>query len=265
MAEMTGGGTCFEWHGEISNPVIVLIHGLGLNQHMWQWQLPALTGRYRVLTYDLYGHGNSADPAGVPDLTLFSEQLFELLEQQKVGRCAVAGFSLGGMIARRFAMDHGGHLSALAILNSAHLRTKDEQDAILARVTQARANGPAETIEAALVRWFGDDFRKANPQVMDQIRRWVLANNKNVYPGIYQVLADGVTEIASPANPPSCPVLVMTGSQDYGNSPEMSKTIAAEIPGAKLVILDGLRHMGMAEDPKTVNAELTAFLDEALL
>lgn len=264
MAEKSEDGTAFEWHGNAQGPVVVLVHGLGLNRHMWQWQLPALTADYRVLTYDLYGHGESADPATTPDLTMFSEQLFRLLESENVSSCALAGFSLGGMIARRFAMDHGEYLSALAILNSAHIRTKAEQDAILARVVQARANGPAETIEAALLRWFGDDFRAANPAVMDQVRTWVLANNKQVYPGIYQVLADGVAEIAAPENPPACPVLVMTGEEDYGNSPAMSKTIYTEMPGAQLVVLPRLRHMGLAEDPETFNLHLAGFLGDAL-
>ncbi len=62
----------------------------------------------------------------------------------------------------------------------------------------------------------------------------------------------------------SCPTLVMTGEEDYGNSPQMSQRIAALITGAKLEILPGLRHMALAEDPTQVNEILVEFLSDAL-
>ena len=47
-----------------SGPAVVLIHGLGLNRKMWQWQLDALTPHFKVIYYDLLGHGESAKPPG---------------------------------------------------------------------------------------------------------------------------------------------------------------------------------------------------------
>ncbi len=74
MAQIDEDGTSYEWHGD-SGPVVALIHGFGLNRAMWQWQLPALTEKHRVLTYDLYGHGDSPAAESKPDLSLFSTQL----------------------------------------------------------------------------------------------------------------------------------------------------------------------------------------------
>lgn len=263
MASTASDGTRFEWHGD-DGPAVALIHGLGLNRHMWQWQLPALTPRYRVLVYDLYGHGESPKPPSQANLALFSDQLRRLLDEADVERCALGGFSLGGMIARRFALDHADRLSALAILNSAHERTEAQRDAILKRVAQVREQGPSSTVEAALERWFSDDFRAGNPDVMDLVRRWVMANDKEVYPDIYRVLADGVDEIVEPIRTIRCPTLVMTGEQDFGNSPEMTKAIAEGIAGARAMILPGLRHMALAEAPAVFNQALVSFLDEAL-
>ncbi len=263
MVGIASDGTRFEWH-DGGGPAVVLIHGLGLNRHMWQWQLPALTPRYRVLVYDLYGHGESPKPPGRANLTLFSDQLRRLLDESDVERCAVAGFSLGGMIARRFALDHADRLSALAILSSAHERTEAQRDAILTRVAQARQQGPSATVEAALERWFSADFRADNPDVVDLVRRWVMANDKEVYPDIYRVLADGVDEIVEPIKAIRCPTLVMTGEEDLGNSPEMTKAMAECIAGARAVVLPGLRHMALAEAPEVFNHALLAFLDRAL-
>lgn len=255
---------CFEQCGDRQNdakPVVVLVHGVGLNRHMWQWQIEALAKKYRVIAYDLFGHGESPPPPSPPSLTLLSAQLQNLLDDLGLGETAVVGFSLGGMIARRFAMDHGQRLWALAILNSAHRRGPAAQAAIEKRIEQTRRDGTATTVEAALLRWFTDKFQKNRPDVIDLVRQWVLANEKAVYPEIYRILAYGVEELVAPKDPIGCPTLVMTGEEDYGNSPEMTVAIAAEIPSAETVILAGLRHMAMAEDPMLFNRELLQFLD----
>ena len=95
---------------------------------------------------------------------------------------------------------------------------------------------------------------------MDFVRTSILANNKQIYPLIYQVLVDGVNELINPNPPINCPTLVMTAEEDFGNSVDMGHSIAAEIPNAKTVILPGLRHMAMIESPKLFNTELLKFL-----
>ena len=225
--------------------------------------MEALARDYRVITFDLYGHGESTVPPTEPSLTLFSGQIRDLLDHTGIGNAAILGFSLGGMIARRFAMDHGERLWALGVLHSAHARGKAAHDAIQARVHQARAEGPAATVEAALERWFTDGFRMANPAVMDQVRGWIMANRRENYAPIYQVLVDGVTELVAPQPPIAVPTLVLTADEDHGNSPAMSRAIAAEIPGASLVILPRLRHMALAEAPDLFNERLTTFLATA--
>ena len=259
MTSLTPRGTAYESFGNGSR-VIALVHGVGLNRHSWQWQGPALSISHRVITFDLHGHGDSSVPPRAPSLSLFSEQLVELLDHLGIATASVFGFSLGGMIARRFAMDHADRLEALGILHSAHARDKAAHDAIQTRVVQAAQDGPAATVEAALSRWFTDGFRQSHPQIMDEVRRWILANRKDVYAPIYEVLVDGVTELVAPSPPIAVPTLVMTGDEDYGNSPAMSRAIAAEIPGSELVILPGLRHMALAEAPELFNASLLSFM-----
>lgn len=264
MAARAPDGTAFEITGPERGPVVALVHGLGLNRNAWQWQVPALSRHYRVVIYDLYGHGESADPPQHPSLSLLSQQLARLLDHLALDRVAVLGFSLGGMIARRFAQDHARRLRALGVLHSAHTRSKAEHDAIQSRVHQARVDGPQATVAAALERWFTEDFRRRSPATMQLVASWVLANRKDVYADIYQVLVDGVAEVIAPKPPIAVPTLVLTGEQDYGNSPAMSRAIAAEIPASRLVILPGLRHMAMAEAPERFNAELLSFLEAAL-
>ncbi|MEM6587026.1 MAG: alpha/beta hydrolase [Pseudomonadota bacterium] len=254
-------GTAYDLAGRSDGPCIVFIHGLGLNRACWQWTIPALADDYRILSYDLYGHGASADPPETPSLSLFSRQLRDLMDHCDAADAAIVGFSLGGMIARRFAQDTPHRARALAVLHSPHRRTPEAQAAILARVDQARDAGSAATVEAALERWFTDGFRAANPDIMDKVRGWVLANRKEVYHTIYRVLAEGVDEIVAPDPAISRPTLVITGDEDYGNGPEKTHAIANEIEGAEALILPGLRHMALAEEPEAINGPLRAFLD----
>ena len=256
------GESTWELHG--SGPAVALVHGFGLNRAMWQWQLPALTPHFSVLTYDLLGHGESADPSGTPDLAMFSGQLLRIMDRCGVERPAVAGFSLGGMIARRFALDHPDRLSALAILHSPHDRSPAERDAVRERVRQTQVQGPSANVDSALERWFTPACRTQAPELIDQVRKWITCNDPKVYSRIYRVLAEGDSEIVQGLERIGCPTLVMTGEDDPGNTPAMARAMAELIPGARLVVLPGLRHMALAESPPAVNEPLCAFLKGAL-
>lgn len=254
-------GTVFKKHGDPSAPPLVLVHGLGLNQSAWQWQVPALAEKHCLITYDLYGHGDSISPPMSPSLSLFSDQLLGLMDHCKLNKTSLIGFSLGGMILRKFAQEHANRVEKLVILHSPHQRTDAAQQAILKRVEQARIDGPKATVEAALERWFTGPFRAENPHIMDVVRSWVKSNNIDIYHKIYRVLADGIEEIVAPKPPITHPTLVITGDEDYGNGPEMTQAIAAEIPNAKSLILKGLRHMALAENPEAVNRPILEFLN----
>ena len=261
---MIFNGTTYDLTGPEDAPVVVLIHGLGLTRAVWQWLLPDLS-KFRVVTYDLIGHGQTAPPEGQPTLKDLADQLAHLLDHLEIDHAAIVGFSLGGMIARRFAQDHRDRTAALVILHSAHKRTEKQQAAILFRVAQAEEQGPEATVELALQRWYTEAAQASRTDLMDLTRQWILANQREVYVKLYRILAHGVDEIVAPTPPLTLPTLVLTGDEDHGNSPAMSIAIATEIPRARLVILKGLRHMALAEDPPAVNRPLVDFLTEVLL
>ena len=256
------GGTVFETAGE--GPPVVLVHGLGMTRAMWDWQWPALAGRFRAVRYDLLGHGESDKPRDGYSLARLADQTVALMDGLGLERAALVGFSLGGMIVRAVALARPERVAALAILNSAHDRTQAERDAILLRVDQAAREGPRATVEAALERWFTPAYGAEHPEVLAQVRGWILANDPEVYPLVYRVLAEGDRELAEAIAAIRCPTLVMTGGEDHGNSPDMAWRMAALIPGARCEILPNLRHMGLAEDPAAFNGPLLDFLDDAL-
>jgi 3-oxoadipate enol-lactonase len=255
-------GTAFEASGD--GPPVLLIHGLGACREMWQWQVPALEPHFRVVRYDLLGHGESRPPATPCKMDEFVDQIAALLDELGIEKAAIVGFSLGGMIARAFAIAHPARVTALAIINSAHDRTAAERTAVRDRVRQTERGGPAATVDAAIERWFTPQFAKRAPEVIEQVRRWVMANDREIYPSIYWLLAEGDAPLVEAISAIRCPTLIMAAEDDRGNSPDMARRMAAKIPYARIAILSGLRHMALAEDPAAVNAELVAFLDDAL-
>jgi pimeloyl-ACP methyl ester carboxylesterase len=84
-----------------------------------------------------------------------------------------------------------------------------------------------------------------------------------VYPSIYRLLAEGDAPLVEPISRIHCPTLVMTAEDDKGNSPDMARRMALRIPGARLTVLPGLRHMALVENPSAVNSELLRFLADA--
>jgi len=92
----------------------------------------------------------------------------------------------------------------------------------------------------------------------------VMANDQAIYHTNYRVLAEGVEELVAPSPAISCPALVVTGDEDFGNGPDMTHAIAAEIEGAEALILTGLRHMALAEDPDALNGPLRAFFNRVM-
>ncbi|MEM7058103.1 MAG: alpha/beta fold hydrolase [Pseudomonadota bacterium] len=254
-------GTVFDLHGSLEAPVVALIHGLGLCRHLWVRHLPALSARYRVLNYDLYGHGDSAPPPSEASLTVYSDQLAGLLDHVGVARASVVGFSIGGMINRRFALDHGNRLASLVILNSPHDRGEEAQQAVEDRARSVREQGALSTMDAALARWFTPGFRVANAQAQQMVREWRLKADAESYAQAAWVLANGVRELIRPASPITASTLVMTCENDSGSTPAMSHAIAAEIPGAETIILDDLQHLGLTEQPAAFTAPILEFLE----
>ncbi len=262
MKGMTSGGTVYEVDGPAGAPVLVLIHGLGMTRATWEQHVPSFAERYRVVRYDLAGHGDTPPPGRTPDLTVFSEQCIELMDELGIDRAALVGFSLGGMINRRIAIDHADRVAALAILNSPHERGDEAQRLVEERAQASAAGGPAATIDATLERWFTPGFRAEQPEYVAMIRSWVLANDTDVYAQNRWVLANGVVELINPQPPIAKPTLVMTCENDSGSTPAMSLDIAAEIDGARTIIIPHRQHLGLLEDPAAFTDPLVSFLNE---
>ena len=257
-------GTVYELTGPQDAAVVVLIHGLGMNRKMWRDCAEALSDQFRVLAYDLAGHGESSLPSHMPSLSLFSSQLRHLIAELNIDSCSAVGFSLGGMINRRFAIDYPECTDSLIILNSPHQRDEVEQKLIEQRVADTSDGGPQATLQTSLERWFTPEFMAAESDIVNEVGSWILRNDPAVYTQCRKVLAAGVKELIDPQPPIRIPTLIMTCEFDSGSTPWMSQSIAKEIENSKCVIVPRLQHMGLMEKPDLFISPIREFLADVL-
>lgn len=248
---LTQDGTFFEVHGREGAPVVVLVHGLGLCREIWTPCINTFAQKYRVISYDLYGHGKSEPSKKAASLTVYSKQIASLLNELNIPKAAIVGFSIGGMINRRFAIDHPNRLTCQVILNSPHDRGEVAQELVEGRAKTVREQGALATMEPALARWFTPVFRKSAPDQVQQVVDWRQLVDAESYAQAAWVLASGVRELIRPKPAISVPTLVMTCENDTGSTPAMSSEIAADIDGAELIIIPRLQHLGLMEEPES--------------
>src|SRR4051812_15267813 len=117
---------------------------------MWDPQVPVLAERFRVVTYDTRGHGDSPAPAGQYSIDDLADDVVALLDRLGVERAHVAGLSLGGMTALRLAARNPGRLLGLAVLCSS---AKPEGQGFLDRAVAVRSGGTAPLAAPIASRW----------------------------------------------------------------------------------------------------------------
>ncbi|RJG13582.1 alpha/beta fold hydrolase [Pseudomonas cavernicola] len=261
-AERTPAGTSYLATGQ-GQPV-VLIHGVGLNKEMWGGQIVGLAPHFRVIAYDMLGHGASPRPAQGTELIGYAEQLLELLDHLGLTQAVVVGFSMGGLVARAFALHYPARLNGLAILNSVFNRSPEQRAGVIERTSQAAEHGPDANAEAALSRWFSREYQAANPAQIAAIRQTLASNDPLGYLTTYELFATQDMYRVDDLGSIQVATLVATGELDPGSTPEMARQLAERIPGAQAVVLEEQRHMMPVESPRLINQMLLNFLNRAL-
>ena len=243
-----------------TSPPLVLIHGIGLDRTIWDGMLPTLEADRQVLSYDLPGHGVVPDPLVEPTLRAFADHAVTVMDDHHIDRAVLVGFSLGGMVNRRVGMDHPDRVAGLVVIASPHKRSPEAQRLVEERAAATARYGMAATIDVTLDRWFTPEFRDDQPEVVADVRRRVLATDGEALSRARHVLATGVDELVQPDPPPDLPLLVMTGEHDSGSTPDMARAIATEAPAGEIVIVPGVRHLGLLETPDRFADPLVHFL-----
>jgi 3-oxoadipate enol-lactonase len=241
---------------------LILIHGVGLDHTMWEKQMTELAEHFRVVVYDMVGHGGSGHPPGPYTLSHFTQQLADLMDYLKMEKAHLVGFSMGGMVAQAFALHLPDKLISLTIMNAVANRTEEQKKAILARVEEVKKNGVSATVEAAINRWFNHDFLITEKAVADRIRKRLHMNAHHSYLAAYTLFATADQLLSPKLTNIKIPTLIITGENDIGSNPEMARYMHEKIADSEIIIVPNMKHMLPVEGFEIVNQIIRSFLDK---
>jgi 3-oxoadipate enol-lactonase len=247
-----------EVSGKQDAPVVVLSHSLGSSLAIWNPQIEALESHFRVLRYDMRGHGGSETPHGAYTLEQLGEDAVGLLDALHIQVVHWVGLSIGGMIGQYFALNHTDRLRSLVLCDTAAALPEEAQAMRQQRIEIAREQGMEPLVEPTLERWFTSDFlRQKSPQV-ELIRRHFLATPVAGYIGCSQAIQnlnylERVSEIKTPT-------LIIVGEEDPATPVAASEAIHERIPDSSLVVLSSAAHLSNVEQPEAFNGALIDFL-----
>ncbi|GAA2595021.1 3-oxoadipate enol-lactonase [Actinomadura fulvescens] len=234
-------------------PLVVLGPSLGTSTRLWDPQVPALASRWRVLRYDLPGHGGSSPPAGPVTVEGIADEIVRLLGRLETERFAYAGVSLGGAVGTALALRAPDRVASLILCCTSP--SFGPPEAWHERARRVRGDGTGPLAETAAARWFTPGFTGAGPYV-EMLR----ATDAEGYAACCEALArfDATDRLGGI----TAPTLVIAGARDVATPPAgHAETLAAGIPGAELVVIDGAGHLANAERPEPVTRAVTAQLD----
>ncbi len=256
FAQVNGIRCFYELEGE-GEEVVVLIHALGTGHWMWDRQFGVLRPHFRVLRYDVRGHGQTEKPPGPYSLELFAQDLAALLDLLGIPAAHLVGLSMGGMIAQTFALNYPDRVKSLVLADTSSRYPPENRQQFEERARTAETQGMGPLVELALERWFSPGFAQAHPEVIGRYRQMLQANDPKAYAAATRAIAR--LDLTSRLGAIKVPTLVIVGEDDPGTPPAMAKEIAAAIPGARLEILPG-RHMTQEESAEAFNRLLLEFL-----
>jgi 3-oxoadipate enol-lactonase/4-carboxymuconolactone decarboxylase len=241
--------------GRETAPVLLLSNSLGTSLEMWDPQVDALSQRFRVVRYDVRGHGGSPPPAGPATIEDLGLDALAVLDAVGAPRAAFMGLSMGGLTGLWLAQNHPDRIERLVIANSAAVIPPPElwND----RIALVQREGLGAVVDALLSRWLTADCLAAGGEAPTRLREIFLGNDAGGYAACCAAVRDA--DLRAGLGRIRCPTLIVAGLHDKATPPEASRAMAAGIPGARLVELDAA-HLSNWERPQEFTRAVLGFL-----
>ncbi|MFG2088729.1 MULTISPECIES: alpha/beta fold hydrolase [unclassified Spirillospora] len=263
---LDGGGVHVRQDGPRDAPALVLIHGLAGSTRWWDSFVPELAGSYRVLRVDLLGHGRSAKPSGegyaIPEQ---GRRVGEVLDRLGVEHALVVGHSTGGSVATALAEQRRDLVSAVALIDSGPRLDAFVSDGFVGRLLFVPAVGQLLwrfRTDRVVRQGLGTAFSRRGYDVPQQLVDDVRAMTYHALTATSRAADDFLERRALPDRLAALgkPLLVMFGEEDRRWRPSSAADYRT-VPGARVVLLPGLGHSPMLEDPSRTAEHLLAFAE----
>ncbi|PZU56982.1 MAG: 3-oxoadipate enol-lactonase [Sphingobium sp.] len=244
--------------GAQGRPPLVLLNSIGTDMHLWDAALPHLLPAFRLLRIDMRGHGASDAPDGDYSLSLLADDVSAVMRDAGIDSAAVAGVSLGGMVAMQLALDHPDRVSALALICTSAAM---DSAAWATRIAAVRDGGTGAIADMAIGRFLSPDYVAAHPEIADGLKHALIGQSDDGYAGAGAAIRD--MALADRVAAITVPTLVVTGQVDIstpyaGHGEHLVQAIA----GARHISLPGA-HLPPIEAPGGLSAALRQFLIES--
>jgi len=252
----------YQLRGQQNAPVLIMLRGLGRSLLYWEeLLLEQLEPHFYLLLIDNRGVGKSKAPRYPFTIASMSDDVARVLDHAGFARAHLFGMSLGGMIAQRFAIDHGGRLDRLVLgCTTPGGKSPRPPLTLLWPTLKARLQGPAETCRFEAEQVLSAQFRRERPEV---VAHWASLAQRYPLPRStipLQLLAAFLHDTNKELDRITAPTLVVSSSSDALIPPENSHLLARGIFGAELVWLDGAGHDFATEQPDETARLLLDFL-----
>ncbi len=238
---------------------IIFIHGVGLTKEIWEPQVNFFKD-HNIITYDLIGHGKTPLEKNQLNFEDFTKQLISLINDLKLNKIHLVGFSLGSLIARDFAAAHGDRLCSLILHASIYKRSEDQKRIVLNRLELLKTSRPTSQ-DRALRRWFSDKFIRENKKIYEKIYLILSKNNHNNFLKAYKLFVN-YEDDDKIFNNININTLVTTGQYDVGSTTEMAKNLTKKIKNAKYAEIKDGKHLCNIESAEEFNKTLELFIDQ---
>ncbi len=244
--------------GDASGTPLVLLHAIADSMRAFEPLLPHLPPWIRALAPSQRGHGDATGPSTGYRPGDFAADLVAFLDGVGVASAVIAGGSSGGVVARRFAIDHPERTLGLVLLGAPYALSEKPGIQEMWDSTFSKMTDP---VDPQLVR----DFAAAttSPWVPRDFIEMVIEENLKAPAHVWTQTMAGLLEDDSHRllGRITAPTLLIWGLEDPILSLGDQKAVAAAVPNARLVVLEGLGHAFYWEDPGRVAAELVAFVE----
>jgi 3-oxoadipate enol-lactonase len=238
---------------------VTFVTGIANDISLFDGQVAALARRFKVLRYDLRGHGGSESSPGDYSIDLLAQDLRTLLDERGVQKTSLVGLGLGGALAQAFAIQHPERVDRL-VPCCCRAQMVPEFAALWHKLRDTvRQNGLESIVEPTVQRWFSEDFKAAHPEVLEKIRRMIRGTTQQGYLGVTAAflglaLEDQLGRIRAPT-------LYVSGADDHlGGPPPLMQGLSQKVKGARHVSVPKAAHIANIQNPEGFNQVLEEFL-----
>ncbi|HEX2215249.1 MAG TPA: alpha/beta fold hydrolase [Xanthobacteraceae bacterium] len=256
-AHVNGIKIYYEVEGAGGAPWLTFSNSLRTDHTMWAPQIPDFAHHFRILRYDVRGHGQTEATPAPYTLDLLARDIVALWDHLGIKKSHWCGLSLGGMTGMHLGTDYPDYCDKLVICDCRGDSPPDIVEQWKKRSELVRAKGVGALADESINAWFGPEQKERDKDFIAAVRRTIEETSADGYVGCAMALTELKT--AARVREIKAKTLFLVGSKD-GPHPGLMKAMHEDLPGSQYVVIEDATHLSNLTHPKEFNAAVRRFL-----